>query len=225
MIRTLGKFKTLAVAGLLFFAAVSGAQAAMCSNDAVTINKIDNNAFGPVNASGCEDYAGNIGSGSVLINGLNNGTFFSGSFANGTTWTFVGKDETAANTGASVEAEVGLQSGDWLANFTPNTEQCDRRAQGHSERRAVPVQGPFDHRVVVRRHVRHDESRADRRRFRWWRRLVEPVSRRSVRGQRERSTATAGSSCTGEPAVVAGWIGWAFPSETPGKPERLNEVS
>ncbi len=95
----------------------SAAHAAPCSTTAVTLTEIDGSAFGPVDSNACEEFAGNIGAGSTLIDGLNDGTFFAGEFDAGSIFTFAGKDETAADNGADVEADVDQVSGDWSADF------------------------------------------------------------------------------------------------------------
>lgn len=93
------------------------ASAVPCTNAGATLNSIDGSAYGPVNASACETFLGNVGSGSTFINGLNDGTFFGGMFDPGTTWVTAGKDETSGDNGADVEATVGQKVGTWTADF------------------------------------------------------------------------------------------------------------
>ncbi|WP_139170500.1 hypothetical protein [Lutimaribacter saemankumensis] len=107
-------FPICAAVGL--FAAAS-ADASTCSVSGATITKIGSTNVAPaLAATACEDYAGNIGAGSTFIDGLNAGTFFTGEFAAGTTWTFVGKEDSSTDD-PDITAQIGNTIGTWSADF------------------------------------------------------------------------------------------------------------
>ena len=111
----IAKIKPLAVAAAVIFAG-SAVSAAPCTNAGAKIWTDKDNGI-KISASSCEGYMGNIGAGSTLIEGLNNGDFFGGMFKPETKWTLAGKDDKAGDQDGNVEAQIGERKGDWLADF------------------------------------------------------------------------------------------------------------
>ena len=123
----LRKYKFAAVYALALSMA-GGAHAATCQPGGVTITGIDSTSFDPaISTTACEDFDGNIGAGSpsALLTGLNDGTLFSSHSLDSLTWSLWGKDEDGTsedvNEGASITSDINSTTGNWTANFAPNS--------------------------------------------------------------------------------------------------------
>ena len=111
----IAKIKPLVAAAAMIVAG-SAVSAAPCTNAGAKLWTDKDNGV-KITASSCENYMGNIGASTKLIDGLNDGNFFGGMFDPETEWTLAGKDEKSGDQGGNVEAQIGERKGDWAADF------------------------------------------------------------------------------------------------------------
>lgn len=109
--------------------AAGNAQAASCTNidgntSAVTVTAVDGIIQTPsIESTACQGTSDNTGAsdGDVVLDGLNDGTYFGGFFDAGTTWSLVGKVD--ADDGAVGDVDVSVSgydpTGTWEADFSP----------------------------------------------------------------------------------------------------------